>query len=152
MRPEREGGQAMVEFALVAGVFLICLLGALSSSIYTVQRSAAVTAVASGARVAAGGTPGPDGANAPNLTAATHAAARVVAPVLVGTRINQLPPGHDCRALAAMPHGDVDVCATLAADMVTVRLRGRPATALPIPGLDWSFDLVAEVHTITFAP
>jgi hypothetical protein len=151
MQRKGESGQAMIEFALVAGLFLTCLLGAVSASVYTVQRSAAVTAVAAGARVAAGGTPGPEGANAPNLTAATPAVARVMGPLLVGTRVNQVPTAHDCRALAAIPHGEVDVCATRAADMVTVRLRGRPANALALPGLDWSLDLVAEVHTVTFA-
>jgi hypothetical protein len=141
----------MVEFAMVIGLFLLCLLGAMSASIYTVQRAAAVTGVAAGARIAAGGTAGPAGANTPDLAGATPAVARVVGPVLVGTRIRQLRPNLDCPALGAIPSGEVDICAAQAAGMVTVRLRGRPATAIPIPGLDWSFDLAAEVHAVTFA-
>lgn len=142
----------MVEFAMVVGVFLLFLLGAVSASIYTVQRSAAVTGVAAGARVAAGGSPGVEGANTPNLAGATRAVAQVVAPVMVGTRINQVPPPGGCRPAGAIPHGELDVCATRAGEAVTVRLRGSPVNALSVPGLDWSFDLAAEVHAVTFAP
>jgi Flp pilus assembly pilin Flp len=149
MRNER--GQAMVEFAMVVGLFLVCLLGAMSASVYTVQRSAAVTGVAAGARIAAGGTSGPGGANTPNLAGAMPAVARVVTPVLFGTRVRQLEPARPCPASAAIPSGEVDICAVQTADMVTVRLRGRPAAAVPIPGLDWSLDLTAEVHAVTFA-
>ena len=149
---DTQKGQAMVEFAVVAGLFLVCLLGAMSASIYTVQRSAAVTGVAAGARVAAGGTPGPAGVSAPNLAGAPPAVARVVAPVLVGTRIQQLAPSRDCPAVDTIPHGEVDICAAASRGVVTVRLRGRPATSVPIPGLDWSLDLTAEVHALTFTP
>jgi hypothetical protein len=148
---EDEKGQAMVEFAMVIGLFLLCLLGAMSAAIYTVQRAAAVTGVAAGARVAAGGTPGAAGAGAPNLAGATPAVARIAAPVLAGTRVRQLAPARDCPPLGAIPHGEVDICAVESPDMVTVRLRGRPATSVPIPGLDWSLDLAAEVHAVTFA-
>jgi hypothetical protein len=142
----------MVEFAMVVGVFLLFLLAAVSASVYTVQRSAAVTGVAAGARVAAGGTIGAAGANTPNLAGAGPAVARVVAPVLVGTRLNQVPPPGDCRPLRDIPQGQADICATRAGDVVTVRLIGRPGTALPVPGLDWSLDLDAVVHAVTFAP
>ena len=147
-----ETGQAMVEFAIVMGFFLLCLLGAMSASIYTVQRAAAVTGVAAGARVAAGGTAGPAGANTPNLMGALPAVARVVTPVLFGTRVRQLQPDRACPDLGAIPAGEVDICAAQAAGTVTVRLRGRPAASVPIPGLDWSLDLAAEVHSVTFAP
>jgi Flp pilus assembly pilin Flp len=147
-----ESGQAMVEFAMVIGLFLLCLLGAMSASLYTVQRAAAVTGVAAGARVAAGGTPGPAGANTPNPAGAMPAVARVVTPVLVGTRIRQLQPDRACPGLSTIPSGEVDICALQSAGTVMVRLRGRPATTVPIPGLDWSLDLVAEVHAVTFAP
>jgi hypothetical protein len=142
----------MVEFALVVGLFLLCLLGAMSASIYTVQRSAAATGVTDGARIAAGGTPGVTGANTPDLAGAVPAVVRVVQPVMAGTRINAVAPPGNCRGAGAIPHGEVDVCATRVADVVTVRLRGTTASALPIPGLDWSLDLVAEVHAVTFAP
>lgn len=145
-------GQAMVEFAMVAGVFLLLLLAAVSASVYTLQRSAAVTGVAAGARTAAGGTPSANGAGTPDLAGATPAVARVVAPVMAGTRLREVAPPGDCRDLRSIPRGEVDICATQAGDMVTVRLRGRPANAVPLPGLDWSLDLVAEAHAVTFAP
>jgi hypothetical protein len=148
----RESGQALVEFAMVIGLFLLCLLGAMSAATYTVQRAAAVTGVAAGARVAASGSQGAAGANTPNLAGAPPAVARVVGPVLVGTRVRQLEPARDCPPLAGIPSGEVDVCAVQSGGSVTVRLRGRPATAVPIPGLDWSLDLAAEVHAVTFAP
>lgn len=152
MHGDMERGQATVEFALVIGMFLLCLLGAISASIYAVQRSAAVTAVAAGARVAAGGTPGAAGANTPDLAGAVPTAAGVIAPVMVGTRIHQLTPPADCPHLSAIPRGQVDVCASQTGDVVTVRVRGRPVGAPAVPGLAWTLDLVAVVHTVTFAP
>src|SRR5947208_12846789 len=129
---EMERGQAMVEFAMVVGVFLLVLLGAISASVYTVQRSAAVTGVTAGARLAAGGTQGAAGAGTPDLVDATPAVVAVVTPVMVGTRIHQVRPPGDCRDLRAIPRGEVDVCATRSGDVVAVRLRGVPASALPI--------------------
>lgn len=146
-----ESGQALVEFAMVVGLFLMCLLGATSASVYTIQRSAAVTGVAAGARVAAGGTLGSVGANTPNLAGATPAVARIVSPVLIGTHIRQIEPARDCPPWSAIPPGEIDICAVQTAGVVTVRLRGRPATAISIPGLDWSLDLAAEVHAVTFS-
>ena len=147
-----QSGQALVEFSLVVGLFLLCLLGAVSASVYTVQRSAAVTGVAAGARIAASGSAGAAGDNTPDLVDAAPAVSRVVAPVMVGTRINQLPDARDCRPPATIPRGEIDVCVTRSGDMVTVRLRGKPAIALPVPGLDWSLDLAAQVHAVTFEP
>jgi len=118
MHGEKEKGQAMVEFSLVVGLFLLCLLGAVSASLYTVQRTAAVTAVAAGARTAAGGTQGPTGANSPDLADATPTVSRVIAPVMAGTHINQLKPSQDCRPERAIPHAEIDVCTTLTGDMV----------------------------------
>jgi hypothetical protein len=123
----------------------------MSAAIYTLQRAAAVTGVAAGARVAASGTVEPGGANTPDLSGAAPAVARIVTPVLSGTDVRQLPPGHECPALTAIPDGEVDVCAVESAGAVTVRLRGRPAAAVRIPGLDWTLDLSAEVHAVTFA-
>src|SRR5215831_19512822 len=123
-------GQAMVEFSLVIGLFLLCLLGAMSASIYAVQRSAAVTAVAAGARVAAGGTSAAGGSSIANLSGAAPSAAHVVAPVLIGTSIRELPPAESCPAIRTIPPGEVDICTTLNGGTVSVRLRGRPASAL----------------------
>jgi TadE-like protein len=145
-------GQATVEFAMVIGVFLLLLFSALSASLYTVERGAAVTGVAAGARVAAGAAPG--NPNAPNVEGASAEVARVVKPSLFGTRVNQLAGGASCRPPKQVPAGEVDVCAWQAASgMVDVELRGRPANPVPAAfGLDWVLDVGAEIQPVTFKP
>jgi hypothetical protein len=148
-----KGGQALVEFAMTIAVFMLAMAGAFVASVYTVERGAAVTAVAAGARVAVGGSPGPGGENTPNLAGAGPAAARVAAPVLFGTPIYQLPPDQPCPpGVGSVPRGRVEVCATRAGDLVTVRLVGWPRGLGPAAwGLGWSLDVSAQVHTVTFA-
>ncbi|MDQ6742399.1 MAG: pilus assembly protein [Candidatus Dormibacteraeota bacterium] len=145
-------GQATVEFAMVIAVFLLLLFGGLSASLYTVERGAAVTAVASGARVAAGSAPG--NPNAPNVDGATAEVTRLVRPALFGTRVNRLTGGAGCRQPAQVPAGQVDVCASLnPAGMVDVELKGRPANPVPPAfGFDWLLDVGAEIEPVTFKP
>jgi hypothetical protein len=145
-------GQATVEFAMVIGVFLLLLLGGVSASLYTVERGAAVTAVTAGARVAAGAAPGDP--NTPNVEAAAAEVAKLARPGLFGTRINQLPGGASCRPPAALPNGQVDVCAHLDQDgLVDVELKGRPANPVPTAfGFDWTLDVGAEIEPVTFKP
>jgi TadE-like protein len=145
-------GQATVEFAMVIAVFLLLLFGGLSASLYTVERGAAVTAVAAGARVAAGGTAGDP--NAPNVEGATAEAARLARPGLFGTRVNRLPAGASCRPAALIPAGEVDVCARLnPAGMVDVELKGRPANPVPTAfGFNWLLEVGAEIEPVTFKP
>lgn len=145
-------GQATVEFAMVIAVFLLLLFGGLSASLYTVERGAAVTAVASGARVAAGSAPG--NPNAPNVDGATAEVTRLVRPALFGTRINRLPGGAGCRQPAQVPRGEVDVCASLnSSGMVDVEVKGRPTNPIPPAfGFDWLLDVGAELEPVTFKP
>lgn len=151
-RVQDSRGQAMVEFAMVIAVFLLMLFGAVSASIYTLERGAAVTAVAAGARVAAGGTT--TDPNTPNLEAAVPSVAQVARPALFGTRINQLKPGAACRTSELVPPGEVDACALQTANgMVEVDLRGRPTNPAPIGlGLDWKLDVGARIQPVTFRP
>jgi hypothetical protein len=146
-------GQALVEFAMTIAVFMLLILGAVTASVYTVERGAAVTGVAAGARVAVGGTGGPTGENAPNLAGAGPAVERVARPLLFGTKIDQLPPGQPCPAnVSSVPRGRVEVCATRSGNLVTVRLVGWPAGLGPAAwGLEWSLDVSAQVHTVTFS-
>jgi Flp pilus assembly protein TadG len=149
----RDGyGQATVEFAMVIAVFLLLLFGALSASLYTVERGAAVTGVAAGARVAAGAASGDP--NSPNLDGATAAVARVAGPGLFGTRVHRLPPGQGCRQPELTPRGEVDVCARQKpSGLVEVQLRGRPVNPAPSAmGLDWTLDVGAEIEPVTFKP
>jgi hypothetical protein len=142
----------MVEFAMVIAVFLLMLFGAVSASVYTLERGAAVTAVAAGARVAAGGTEADP--NTPNLRAAVPAVARVASPALFGTRVNQVAPGGACRSPEQVPGGEVDACALQTANgMVEVDLRGRPANpAQAAFGLAWRLDVGARIQPVTFRP
>lgn len=138
---------------MTLGVFLLVLLGAIQASLYTVERITAVTAVADGARVAAGGGPGLAGVSSPDINDAAGAVARLAAPLLFGTRVVALPSGGPCPALDAIPAGEVDTCATQDGMTVTVSLRGWPATlAPPVLGLRWPLDIAAEAHAVTFAP
>jgi hypothetical protein len=152
-RVARSSGQALVEFAMTIAVFLILVFGAVTASVYTVERGAAVTGVAAGARVAVGGTGGPTGENTPNLAGAEPAVVRVAGPLLFGTTIDQLPTGQPCPAnVSSVPRGQVEICAIRTANLVTIRLVGWPAGLGPaVWGLEWSLDVSAQVHTVTFS-
>lgn len=144
-------GQALVEFATTIGVFLLMLLGAVEASLYTLERAAAVTAVAAGARVAAGGSD--TGVNEPDLVDATATVVRLATPAIPASWLRSLPPGRPCPALPKIPRGEVDVCAVQEGRMVTVTLRGWPAALIPDAfGLGWPLEVAAEVHTVTFGP
>jgi len=146
-------GQALVEFAMTIAVFMLLVFGAVTASVYTVQRGAAVTGVAAGARVAVGGAGGPGGENTPNLAGAAPAVVTVAEPLLFGTAIDQLPPDRPCPAgVSSIPRGHVVVCATQTGSLVTVRLEGWPAGLGPaVWGLEWPLDVSAQVHTVTFS-
>jgi hypothetical protein len=137
---------------MVIAVFLLLLFGGLSASLYTVERGAAVTGVAAGARVAAGAAPGDP--NAPNVDGATAEVSRLVRPALFGTRVNRLPGGARCRQPGRVPAGEVDVCAGVdPSGMVNVELKGRPANPVPPAfGFDWVLDVGAEIEPVTFKP
>jgi hypothetical protein len=145
----QSGGQALVEFAMTIGIFLLVLLGAVAASLYTVERAAAVTAVAAGARVAVGGSSQAGGENAPDLGDAGYAVQRVAGRLLFGTQVDVLTGGRPCDGLDQVPHGQVQVCSTQNGDQVTVRLRGWPGGLGPEVG--WPLDVSAEVHTLTFS-
>jgi Flp pilus assembly protein TadG len=151
----------MVEFALVIGVFLMALFGAVSASLYAVQRSAAVTAVAAGARAAASAQPGDP--NSPDLAAAAAAVHRVSSQSMLGTRVDvqQLATADNCDHHRPAGDGNVVVCVQRvssgtnggALDMVSVRMLGQPRNPVGIPlyGLfDWKLDVEAQVHQVTF--
>src|SRR6266536_669587 len=78
-------GQTLIEFALTILAFLLVLFGALSSALYAVQRSAAVTAAAAGVRAA--GSARADSPNDPDLAAAAPIVTDRMSPVLFGTTL-----------------------------------------------------------------
>ncbi len=144
--------QSLIEFALTIGAFLIVLFGALSTALYAVQRSAAVTAAAAGARAAASAQPG--NPNAVDLPAAGPAVTSRLSPVLFGSKLAVKPPGVPCDNLAVIQPGDLQLCAINdPADpgMVIVEVRGKPQPFVPLVPLPWTIDAPAEVHAVTFS-
>src|SRR5258708_19548424 len=75
-------GQSIVEFAFTIGSFPLVLFGALSTALYAVQRSAAVTAAAAGVPAAASAQSG--SANHLDLGAAGPLLPSPLQPVLFG--------------------------------------------------------------------
>jgi hypothetical protein len=145
-------GQSLVEFSFTIGAFLLVLFGALSTALYAVQRSAAVTAAAAGVRAAASARS--DSPNDPDLAAAGPLVSSRLQPVLFGTRLDPpLPPGTPCDPLDAIRPGHLEVCATLDPQdptMVLVIVRGRPENLLALAPLPWTIDAPAEIHQVTF--
>jgi len=140
-----------VEFALTIGAFLLVLFGALSTALYAVQRSAAVTAAAAGVRAAASARP--DSPNDADLDAAAPLVSARLAAVLFGSTLEPRPAGTACDPLGAIPPGRLQVCATLDPSdpaMVLVVVRGRPRPLLPLVPLPWTIDAPAEIHRVTF--
>ncbi|MDQ6772390.1 MAG: pilus assembly protein [Candidatus Dormibacteraeota bacterium] len=144
----------MVEFAITIGVFLLMLFGAVEASLYAFERSAAVTAVADAARVAAGGSSsgGAAGINSPDLQDALATAVRVARPSMPGTNVRSLAPGQPCPDVSTLADASAVVCAISGQGQVTVTLRARPRTLVPdVLGLGWSVDVGAEVHEVVFS-
>ena len=144
-------GQSLIEFTLTVGAFLVVLFGAFSTALYAVQRSAAVTAAAAGARAAASAQP-----NSPNdadLAAAAPLVASRLSPVLFGTALSSRGAGVPCDPLDSIPPGQLQVCSTLDPvdpAMVVVIVRGRPLNLIPLVPLPWTIDAPAEIHRVTF--
>jgi hypothetical protein len=144
-------GQSLVEFALTIASFLLVLFGALSTALYAVQRSAAVTAAAAGVRAAASAQS--ISASDVDLGAAGPLVRSRLNPVLFGTVLDVLPARTPCDQLDDIPTGHLQVCATLDpadASMVLVIVRGKPLNLLPLVPLPWTIDAPAEFHQVTF--
>jgi hypothetical protein len=145
-------GQSLVEFAFTIFAFLLVLFSALSTALYAVQRSAAVTAAAAGVRAAASARS--DSPNSPDLAAAGPLVSSRMQAVLFGTTFDPpLPPGRPCDSLDAIRPGHLEVCTTLDPQdptMVLVIVRGRPENLLPLIPLPWAIDAAAEIHQVTF--
>jgi hypothetical protein len=144
-------GQSLVEFAFTIGSFLLVLFGALSTALYAVQRSAAVTAAAAGVRAAASAQAGSP--NDADLAAAIPLVSERLKPVLFGSTLEPRAAGTPCDDLDKIPTGRLEVCATLDpadASMVLVVVRGRPFNLLPLVPLPWTIDAPAEIHRVTF--
>ncbi|HEY4025646.1 MAG TPA: TadE/TadG family type IV pilus assembly protein [Candidatus Dormibacteraeota bacterium] len=146
-------GQSLVEFTFTIGSFLLVLFGALSTALFAVQRSAAVTAAAAGVRAAASAQA--TSPSTPDLAAAAPLVSGRLQPVLFGTTLDLKSPDTPCDDLDRIPTGHLQVCAMLdptdpTGSMVLVVVRGKPYNLLPLVPLPWTIDAPAEMHRVTF--
>ena len=93
-------GQATLEFAFVAPLFLVCLLASIDAGLWAVENGAEVAAVEQGARVAAASGAAPAGAPAPDARAVTIAVEPRLRQSLFATSITAWP-GPACPATPA---------------------------------------------------
>jgi hypothetical protein len=85
--PRSPSGQALVEFAVVLPLFLLCLIGALDAGLWAVQTSAEVSAVEQAARIASSAGSSPTSETAPDTRAVTAAIAGQLKSALFGTTV-----------------------------------------------------------------
>jgi hypothetical protein len=85
--PRARGGQALLEFAVVLPLFLLCLVGALDAGLWAVQTSAEVSAVQQGAMIASSAGSSPVSETAPDAQAVTAAIAGRLRSALFGTDV-----------------------------------------------------------------
>jgi hypothetical protein len=85
--PLSRRGQALIEFAVVLPLFLMCLIGALDAGLWAVQTSAEVSAVQSAAMIASSAGSSPTSETAPDARAVTSAIAGRLRSALFGTGI-----------------------------------------------------------------
>ena len=85
--PHARGGQALIEFAVVLPLFLLCLIGALDAGLWAVQTSAEVSAVEQGAMIASSAGSSPTSQTAPDARAVTAAISGRLRTALFGTSV-----------------------------------------------------------------
>jgi Flp pilus assembly protein TadG len=85
--PRARRGQALVEFAAVLPLFLLCLIGALDAGLWAVQTSAEVSSVQDAAMIASSAGSSPVSETAPDARAVTAAISGRLRSALFGTAI-----------------------------------------------------------------
>lgn len=162
MPRRRQGGQSLVEFALVVTPFLFALLGALTAGLNAFEREVAESAAATGVQLASTTVMASDPTR-DDLSAGIQPTLRLLGPAMLGTNVDALPAGEACPAVSAIPNGTVDVCVWLDPTvrdaggrpaLVAETIRGHPATLIPGVGrlLPNTLDLTLESYAVTYQP
>jgi len=131
----RARGQATLEFAFAAPLFLLCLLGTIDAALWAVQTSAAVSAVEEGARVAASAVNGPLAPSPPNARDITSSVESQLKNALFATSVRPWP-----RSCPATP-GDVEALFGPRVVAVCVHENQPPACTTPPAGVQPPYPL-----------
>lgn len=173
-------GQTTIEFAMVAPLFLLCLLATVDAALWAVQSSATVAAAEQGARVAAAAAGDPHSQATPEVEQVLRAVRPRLSPAMLGTGVRAWCPREapgPCAAPSTCPRDPAEVhdrfgartialcvvertpgcspspCVSREGPNVTVRLVGY-ATSLvpPVFGLGWrAGEIPIDVHVRTHA-
>lgn len=167
-RPRRQGrrgrAQATIEFALVAPVFFLALLGCVDAALWSLQTSDAVASSEAGIRIAvsAYGPPAAGGAVTPNSGQVAKAIAPRLRQALFGTDVQPWPASQG--AVCPSSSGAVErvlgprviaVCVEKTGGFVHLVLVGNVASLVPpVVGLWHAGEIPIKVgavsHTLTF--
>ena len=152
MRKRDESGQAMVEFGLVAPLFLALLLMFMQSGFSAIEKMNAVNVTDTGARIASSAI----GSTASETTALAGVEALVprLKAGLVGTSV-RFEPGRSCPSLPAAPQGTVYLCDEIPAGgscrgMVVVQVWGQPRLMVPLLGIMSPLDPPLRLQACTY--
>ncbi|MGH7687351.1 MAG: TadE/TadG family type IV pilus assembly protein [Candidatus Dormibacteria bacterium] len=130
----RRRGQATLEFAFVAPLFLVCFLASIDAGLWAVENGAEVAAVEQGARVAAASGAAPVGAPAPDARAVTAAVEPRLRQALFATTITTWP-GSTCPATPAQVESTLGsrIVAVCVEEHAAPACSSAPGSAAPSP-------------------
>jgi len=134
----RRAAQATLEFAVVAPIFLVCLLGALDAGLWALENSAEVAAVEQAARAAAAAPASPLAQHAPDAATLTALVAARLQQLLFGSRLVAWcePDPHSGCGARPCPARPADVQAAFGPRVVAVCVEedDPPPCVTPPPG------------------
>lgn len=152
MSRHSEGGQAMVEFGLVAPLFLALLLMFMQAGFSAIEKMDAVNVTDTGARIASSAI----GSTSSEMTALQGVKAMIprLEAGLVGTSV-RFEPNTWCPSLSAVPQGAVYLCDQIAttgscSGMVVVQVWGQPRLMVPLLGFMSPLDPPLRLQACTY--
>ena len=133
----RRRGQATVEFAFVAPLFLLCFLATVDAALWAVETSAEVSAVQAGARLAAAAGVTPVGSAPPDARSVVAGVAPGLEQALFATTLIAWCDPHATAACATCPSSPAEVEARYGPRVVALCVEDHdpPRCATPPPGV-----------------